>query len=77
MSYVLGSVLKIKMMGCLAKADCNKTTILNFPANQTVYKMTKNCCDEDYCNGGTEVLKSSVTLGLLVFGTAQMMGLTL
>ncbi|KAK3551398.1 hypothetical protein QTP70_016634 [Hemibagrus guttatus] len=44
---VAASVLKIKMMGCLAIDDCNKTTIVTFPANKTLYKMTKSlkvCC---------------------------------
>lgn len=63
-SSLLASVVKIKMMGCLAEDDCNKTTILTFPANKTLYKMTKNCCDENYCNGGTEVLMASFTLTL-------------
>ncbi|MCJ8728566.1 hypothetical protein PDJAM_G00005960 [Pangasius djambal] len=72
---VAASVLKIKMMGCLAKDGCNKTTIVTFPANKTLYKMTKNCCDENYCNGGTEVLMASFTLMALV--TAQIIGLNL
>ncbi|KAB5586794.1 hypothetical protein PHYPO_G00005630 [Pangasianodon hypophthalmus] len=72
---VAASVLKIKMMGCLAKDDCNKTTVVTFPANKTLYKMTKNCCDKNYCNGGTEVLMGSFTLMALVI--AQIMGLTL
>ncbi|XP_060776586.1 sperm acrosome membrane-associated protein 4-like [Neoarius graeffei] len=71
---VAASVVKIKMMGCL-EDDCNKTTVVTFPENKTLYKMTKNCCDEDYCNGGPEVQMASLTLLTLVI--AQIMGLTL
>ncbi|KAK2854820.1 hypothetical protein Q7C36_006689 [Tachysurus vachellii] len=71
---VAASVLNIKMMGCLARDDCNKTTVVTFPANKTVYKMTKYCCEEDLCNGGTEVLMASYTLTTLAI--ALIMGLT-
>lgn len=59
---ILASVLKIKMMGCLSKDDCNKTTIVTFPANKTLYKMTHSCCDENYCNRATQGLMASFTL---------------
>ncbi|WP_411024045.1 hypothetical protein, partial [Salmonella sp. s58079] len=70
---VAASVVKIKTMGCLAKDDCNKTTVVTFPANKTtLYKMTNNCCDENYCNKGTEVLIESIPLIALVI--AQIIG---
>ncbi|XP_017319123.1 sperm acrosome membrane-associated protein 4 [Ictalurus punctatus] len=72
---VAASVLKIKMMGCLANDHCNKTTIVTFPANKTLYKMTRTCCGENYCNGGPEVLMASLTLMALVI--AQIMGINL
>ncbi|XP_060776587.1 sperm acrosome membrane-associated protein 4-like [Neoarius graeffei] len=71
---VAASVVKIKMMGCLDEDNCNVTTIVTFPENKTLYKMTKNCCDENYCNGGTEVQMASLSLALVI---AQIMGLTL
>lgn len=74
-SCLLASVLKIKMMGCLANDHCNKTTIVTFPANKTLYKMTRTCCGENYCNGGPEVLMASLTLMALVI--AQIMGINL
>ncbi|XP_017275760.1 sperm acrosome membrane-associated protein 4 [Kryptolebias marmoratus] len=45
--------ISIKMKGCLAMAECNKTENVNFPtsgSNTTVYKMTKTCCNMDLCN---------------------------
>ncbi|KAF4088102.1 hypothetical protein AMELA_G00079010 [Ameiurus melas] len=69
---VAASVLKIKTMGCLANDHCNKTTIVTFPANKTLYKMTRICCGENYCNGGPEILMASLTLMALV--VAQIMG---
>ncbi|XP_075907621.1 prostate stem cell antigen-like [Nelusetta ayraudi] len=48
------SLVDIKMKGCLAKVDCNKTTTVNFPtsdSNATAYHMNKTCCNTDLCNG--------------------------
>ncbi|XP_072534882.1 LOW QUALITY PROTEIN: sperm acrosome membrane-associated protein 4-like [Salminus brasiliensis] len=59
------SVLDIKVMGCLPVRDCNKTTALEFPSNKTLYTMTKNCCDESYCNGSPGALMASFTLIVL------------
>ncbi len=41
------------MKGCLAEAECNKTTDVTFPGDDnqtTVYTMTKTCCNSDLCN---------------------------
>uniref|UniRef100_A0A8B9JP26 UPAR/Ly6 domain-containing protein n=1 Tax=Astyanax mexicanus TaxID=7994 RepID=A0A8B9JP26_ASTMX len=59
------SVLDIKVMGCLPVKDCNKTTTIEFSSNKTLYTMTKNCCEEDYCNGSPGALMASVTLTIL------------
>ncbi|XP_053351315.1 sperm acrosome membrane-associated protein 4 [Clarias gariepinus] len=72
---VAAAVLKIKMMGCLINDDCNKTTIVSFPVNKTLYKMTKYCCEEDYCNGGSKVLMT--TFSLMAPVIAQIMCSTL
>ncbi|GAA6235554.1 sperm acrosome membrane-associated protein 4-like [Lates japonicus] len=44
--------VNIKMKGCLAVAECNKTKEVNFNSgsNSTVYSMTKTCCSTDLCN---------------------------
>ncbi|XP_039977003.1 prostate stem cell antigen [Xiphias gladius] len=47
------SFMDIKMKGCLAEAECNKTKEVTFPtssSNSTVYTMTKTCCTVDLCN---------------------------
>ncbi|XP_026156882.1 sperm acrosome membrane-associated protein 4 [Mastacembelus armatus] len=45
-------VVAVKMKGCLAPSDCNKTQDTTFPSisNSTVYSMTKTCCNSDLCN---------------------------
>nr|XP_019957966.1 PREDICTED: sperm acrosome membrane-associated protein 4-like [Paralichthys olivaceus] len=47
------SFMDIKMKGCLAQGECNKTKEVNFPSdsNSTFYTMTKTCCSTDFCNG--------------------------
>ncbi|XP_030004081.1 sperm acrosome membrane-associated protein 4 [Sphaeramia orbicularis] len=42
----------IMMKGCLAEAECNQTSEVNFPSdsNTTAYTMTKTCCNTDLCN---------------------------
>ncbi|XP_026204421.1 protein Bouncer [Anabas testudineus] len=42
----------IKMKGCLEVAKCNQTQDVNFPTtnNNSVYSMTKTCCNTDLCN---------------------------
>ncbi|CAI5691126.1 unnamed protein product [Oreochromis niloticus] len=47
--------LDIKMKGCLAVANCNKTEDVDFGTNKTVYKMTKTCCNTDLCNAAPGV----------------------
>lgn len=59
---ISASVLDIKVKGCLQEKDCNKTTIVDFPSNKTIYTITKTCCDKDYCNGSPVVQMTSFTL---------------
>ncbi|TRY97463.1 hypothetical protein DNTS_008202 [Danionella cerebrum] len=47
------SVLDIKVMGCLPIEACNKTTVVEFLANKTLYTMKTSCCLEELCNAGT------------------------
>ncbi|XP_063041679.1 sperm acrosome membrane-associated protein 4 [Engraulis encrasicolus] len=44
--------IQVRMKGCLASAECNKTSDVNFPtdSNTTVYSMTKTCCEGELCN---------------------------
>ncbi|KAM8884917.1 sperm acrosome membrane-associated protein 4-like [Synchiropus picturatus] len=45
-------VMDVTMKGCLKASECNKTTQVNFPgtSNNTLYSMTRTCCDTDLCN---------------------------
>lgn len=42
----------IKKKGCLAVAECNKTSEVTFPgdSNTTIFSLFKRCCDTDLCN---------------------------
>ncbi|XP_078123651.1 sperm acrosome membrane-associated protein 4-like [Sander vitreus] len=42
-------VVDIKTKGCLAVAKCNSTEQTTF-SNNTVYSLTKTCCNTDLCN---------------------------
>uniref|UniRef100_A0A8C6V3R2 Sperm acrosome associated 4 like n=1 Tax=Neogobius melanostomus TaxID=47308 RepID=A0A8C6V3R2_9GOBI len=61
-----GVGLDLKMKGCLARADCNVTTNINWPSssNTTVYKMTKTCCNTDLCNSAPAGLPGALQLAL-------------
>ncbi|XP_052003761.1 sperm acrosome membrane-associated protein 4-like [Xyrauchen texanus] len=69
------TVLDIKVMGCLAIDQCNKTTVVEFPANKTIYTMKTTCCEEDFCNAGPTVQFSLTSLLFTLLLIAQMLGL--
>ncbi|XP_020794975.2 sperm acrosome membrane-associated protein 4 [Boleophthalmus pectinirostris] len=58
--------MDISMKGCLAIADCNKTSTVTFPSsgNTTVYQMTKTCCNTDLCNSAPTTLPGALQLTL-------------
>ncbi|XP_051573909.1 sperm acrosome membrane-associated protein 4-like [Myxocyprinus asiaticus] len=69
------TVLDIKVMGCLAMDQCNKTTVVEFPAKKTIYTMNTTCCEEDFCNSGPTVQFSLTPLMFTILIIAQMLGL--
>ncbi|KAL7858674.1 hypothetical protein AOLI_G00187760 [Acnodon oligacanthus] len=56
--------VEVRMKGCLAVAECNKTTDVNFPSNSTLYKMTKTCCNTDLCNAAPGLSLHTLTLAV-------------
>ncbi|XP_059423371.1 sperm acrosome membrane-associated protein 4-like [Carassius carassius] len=68
------SVLDIKVKGCLQKEECNKTTVVEFLANKTLYTLKTTCCEENLCNAGPSIQLSLVPLLLPVLLIAEMMG---
>ncbi|KAK9960545.1 hypothetical protein ABG768_008394 [Culter alburnus] len=68
------SVLDIKVMGCLPMEECNKTTVVEFLANKTLYIMNTTCCEEDFCNSSPAVQLSLTPLFLTILLIFQMMG---
>lgn len=68
------SVLDIKVMGCLPMESCNKTTVVEFLANKTLYTMKTMCCEEDFCNSCPAVQLSLTPLLFTILLIAQMMG---
>lgn len=73
-SFIAG-VLDIKVMGCLGTDKCNKTTLVEFLSNRTLYSMKKSCCDKDFCNAGPALQFSLAPLSLTILIIAQMVGL--
>lgn len=68
------SVLDIKVMGCLPMEECNKTTVVEFLANKTLYTLKTTCCEEDFCNAGPPIQLSLAPLLLTILLIAEMMG---
>ncbi|KAI7806772.1 sperm acrosome membrane-associated protein 4-like [Triplophysa rosa] len=68
-------VLDIKVMGCLVTEECNRTTVVEFLSNKSLYSMKKSCCDDDFCNAGSALQFSLASLSLTVLIIAQMIGL--
>lgn len=57
--------LDIKTKGCLDTVNCNKTESTTFGSNNTVYSLTKTCCNTDLCNAAPGMPgTSSLTLAL-------------
>ncbi|KAL7868436.1 hypothetical protein SRHO_G00098200 [Serrasalmus rhombeus] len=63
---IAAGFVKLKMKGCLAQTECNKTTDVNFPSgsNSTIYKMTKTCCSTDLCNAAPGLSLHTLTLAV-------------
>ncbi|XP_059364664.1 sperm acrosome membrane-associated protein 4-like [Carassius carassius] len=68
------SVLDIKVMGCLPMEACNKTKVVEFLPNKTLYTLKPSCCEEDLCNAGPSMQLSLAPLLLVVLLITEMMG---
>ncbi|KAM9805849.1 protein Bouncer-like [Syngnathus typhle] len=49
-------VLDVKTLGCVKAEECNVESSVELFSNNTVFTMTKYCCDTPFCNAA---LKSS------------------
>ncbi|XP_061811429.1 sperm acrosome membrane-associated protein 4-like [Nerophis lumbriciformis] len=43
-------VLDVKTLGCVKAEECNMETTVELFSNNTIFVMTKHCCDTPYCN---------------------------
>ncbi|XP_061771624.1 protein Bouncer-like isoform X2 [Nerophis ophidion] len=43
-------VLDVKTLGCVKAEECNMETTVELFSNNTVFVMTKHCCDTPFCN---------------------------
>ncbi len=68
------SVLDIKVKGCLPTEECNKTTVVEFLANKTLYTLKTTCCEENFCNAGPSIQLSLAPFVLPILLIAEMMG---
>ncbi|KAG7324625.1 hypothetical protein KOW79_012641 [Hemibagrus wyckioides] len=67
-----GSLVPVRMSGCLDVADCNKTSDVTFPSssNNSIYKMTKTCCNTDLCNTAAPLANThTLTLAMASLAT--------
>lgn len=71
----IAGVLDIKVMGCLATEECNRTTVVEFLSNKTLYSIKKSCCDNDFCNACSALQFSLAPLSLTILLIATMIGL--
>ncbi|XP_030248881.1 sperm acrosome membrane-associated protein 4-like [Sparus aurata] len=42
--------LDIKTLGCVKAEECGEETIVELFSNNTIFVMTKHCCDTPFCN---------------------------
>uniref|UniRef100_A0AAY4E5T2 UPAR/Ly6 domain-containing protein n=1 Tax=Denticeps clupeoides TaxID=299321 RepID=A0AAY4E5T2_9TELE len=68
-------VLDIKLLGCLAKEECDQETTIELPTNNTLYVMKRTCCDEDLCNGGSALHTTFMTTVLSLLTLFMLTGL--
>ncbi|KAM7383503.1 hypothetical protein PAMP_003149 [Pampus punctatissimus] len=43
-------VLDVKMLGCVKAEECDVETIVELFPNNTIFVMTKHCCNTPFCN---------------------------
>lgn len=68
------SVLDLKVMGCLPMEACNKTKVVEFLPNKTLYTLKTSCCEEDFCNASPSIQLSLAPLLLVLLLITEMMG---
>ncbi|XP_028281266.1 sperm acrosome membrane-associated protein 4-like [Parambassis ranga] len=42
--------LDVKTLGCVKAEECGVETTVELFSNQTIFVMTKHCCDTSFCN---------------------------
>ncbi|XP_035989626.1 protein Bouncer-like [Fundulus heteroclitus] len=47
--------LDIKTLGCVKAEECNVKTTVELFLNNTVFVMTKSCCDTPFCNSAQKL----------------------
>ncbi|XP_077455322.1 protein Bouncer-like isoform X2 [Stigmatopora argus] len=45
-----GDALDVKTLGCVNPEECNVETTVEFLFNNSIFVMTKHCCDTPFCN---------------------------
>ncbi|XP_061531275.1 sperm acrosome membrane-associated protein 4-like [Phycodurus eques] len=62
-------VLDVKTLGCVKAEECNVETTVELVSKNTVFVMTKHCCDTPFCNAAFKLTAdklSSVTAAFLM-----------
>ncbi|XP_035768243.1 protein Bouncer-like [Neolamprologus brichardi] len=50
-----GDALDIKMLGCTQAEECEVETTFEIFPNNTIFVMTKHCCDTPFCNSASKL----------------------
>ncbi|XP_055084070.1 protein Bouncer-like [Periophthalmus magnuspinnatus] len=59
-------VLDVKILGCAKAEECNVMTTVELYPNQTIFTMTKHCCDTPFCNSAHTLPRNSLPLCVVV-----------
>ncbi|XP_077383984.1 protein Bouncer-like [Festucalex cinctus] len=62
-------VLDVKTLGCVKAEECNVESTVELFSNNTVFVMTKHCCDTPFCNAAlkpTTHTLLSITVAFLI-----------
>ncbi|KAK9513776.1 hypothetical protein VZT92_027282 [Zoarces viviparus] len=57
--------LDVKTLGCVKADECDVETTVELFSNNTIFVMTKNCCDASFCNSAHK-LPTAILLYLIV-----------
>uniref|UniRef100_A0A673AS77 UPAR/Ly6 domain-containing protein n=1 Tax=Sphaeramia orbicularis TaxID=375764 RepID=A0A673AS77_9TELE len=68
-------VLDVKTLGCVKAEECEVVTTVELFTNNTVFVMTKHCCDTPFCNSAPTLPVNTLFYLTMAVLTGASMGL--